>query len=244
CVDGNACTLTDVCDAFGVCAGTDPANTITVDISIPHMAPAVSETRDVTFVITECNIPLSNPTTVITQAVSFDNTGFGTTVLTGVPSTAGYLSVRTGHTLSRLAPPILFDGCGDEFVDLTLAGSELISGDFQNAAGTALQDGLVDITDFSILASVYNTPAPANHNVGADATGDGMQATADFVAIQQGFLQVSNRPVPDRVQRRSVWRRHHAASADLPYSGPQPFVLDGPRGGPERRRLRGREGHS
>jgi len=55
-----------------------------------------------------------------------------------------------------------------------------------------LQDDLVDIVDFSILASGFNTAVPVDHNVGADATGDGQQATADFVAIQQSFLQVSD----------------------------------------------------
>jgi hypothetical protein len=70
-------------------------------------------------------------------------------------------------------------------VDLTGA-NKLVAGDFHT--GIVPQDNLVDITDFSILASVWNQPIDANLTTGADATGDGVQNTADFTAIQVNFF--------------------------------------------------------
>jgi hypothetical protein len=72
-------------------------------------------------------------------------------------------------------------------VDLTGA-NRLLTGDFQ--AGVVSQDGLVDITDFSILAARFNTAIDATLSTGADATGDGVQGTADFTAMQVNFLAI------------------------------------------------------
>ncbi|MFQ5461501.1 MAG: hypothetical protein ACE5E5_02630, partial [Phycisphaerae bacterium] len=195
CDDGNACTTTDVCDGAGVCAGVNPANTVTVDIAIDALTPESPPgtpspvTRDVIFVITECGTP--NIVTNITQAVTFDSTGFGTANLTGVSTAAGWISVRTGHTLSRLAALTFDPICNDAFVDLT-GGNALTSGDFQNSGGTAFQDDLVDIVDFSILASSFDTTIDRTSSLGADATGDGVQGTADFTVLQVNFLKVSD----------------------------------------------------
>jgi hypothetical protein len=93
------------------------------------------------------------------------------------------MTVSEGHTLRRLAP-LTFDACSAS-VDLT--GIErLRSGDFQT--GAVAQDNLVDITDFSILAGNFMAPIDPELSTGADATGDGVQGTADFTAIQVNFL--------------------------------------------------------
>jgi hypothetical protein len=51
------------------------------------------------------------------------------------------------------------------------------------------QDGLVDIVDFSILASRWNQPIAATLATGADLTGDGVQNSADFQAMQFNYFE-------------------------------------------------------
>ena len=139
-------------------------------------------TRDTTFVITTCGG--STDTRVL--PVVIDESGFATVVLDNVDVDAGWVSVREGHTLRRLAVPS-FGSCAAT-VYLTGA-SQLLSGDFQT--GVVPQDGLVDITDFSILAAAFNTPIDPELSTGADATGNGVQGIDDFTAIQLNFMTVA-----------------------------------------------------
>ncbi len=50
----------------------------------------------------------------------------------------------------------------------------------------------MDITDFSILAARWNDPIDETLSTGADVTGDGVQSTADFTAIQLNFMTVGD----------------------------------------------------
>ena len=85
-------------------------------------------------------------------------------------------------------PSALASSCA---ASVTFVGAnELPAGDFHTA--TVLQDNVVDITDFSVLAAGWNLPVDANLSTGADANGDGVQALADFTAIQLNFLTVGD----------------------------------------------------
>jgi len=155
---------------------------ITVELEFDAINSLVAPiTRDTTFVITTCGG--STDTRVV--PVTIDESGFATVVLDNVDADAGWISVREGHTLRRLAVPS-FSSCA---ATVNLTGvSHLLSGDFQT--GVVSQDGLVDITDFSILAARFNTPIDPDLSTGADATGNGVQGTDDFTAIQVNFLTV------------------------------------------------------
>ncbi len=216
CDDGNACT-SDACST-GVCVGTDtPAgqccdpvtglltpiddadacttDTCNPDGTVTHAdigqiaailkLEAVSLlsgdtiTRDVTFLITTCGESVDARVVPVTV----DEFGIGTALLTGVDASAGFVAVNEGHTLRRLVP-LSFVACAAS-PDLTGA-SQLPAGDFHTAI--VPQDNLVDITDFSILASNFNDPIDPNLSTGADATGDGLQGMADFTAIQVNFF--------------------------------------------------------
>ncbi len=178
CDDGLPCT-TDACDA-GLCLGSPNAQ-ITVDIDIGGLGKAVM--RDVTFTVTTCG-GLVDARVI---SVVFDIFGSATVVLDNVEDTATWLAVREGHTLRALVP-LSFVSCAT-MVNLTGAGA-LLSGDFQTAV--IVQDNLVDISDFSILATAFNTPVSPDSSLGADATGDGVQGTADFAAIQANFLALGD----------------------------------------------------
>ena len=115
--------------------------------------------------------------------VLFDDFGLGSVVLMDVDPGAEWLAVSEGHTLRRLAA-LSFITCADT-VDLTGA-SQLLSGDLHTIATP--QDGVVDITDFSIVAANWNLPIDAGESTGADATADGLQGSADFAAIQVNFF--------------------------------------------------------
>jgi hypothetical protein len=74
-------------------------------------------------------------------------------------------------------------------VDLT--GTDFLrSGDLN--VSTVPKDNLVDISDFSILASRWNQTIDANLSTGADVTGDGLQASADFSAMQANYFMVGD----------------------------------------------------
>jgi hypothetical protein len=140
-------------------------------------------TRNVTFDITVCGG--STDTRVL--PIAFDAVGLGSIVLTNVDANADWIAVQEGHTLRRLAA-LSFASCGAT-ADFTGAG-QLFTGDFQ--AGAVPQDNVVDITDFSILATRWNQTVSADSSTGADANGDGVQATADFTAIQVNFLRIGD----------------------------------------------------
>ncbi|UCC29678.1 MAG: hypothetical protein JSU86_15920, partial [Phycisphaerales bacterium] len=178
CDDGAPCTDAE-CQS-GSCVFSNDAAQITVELKFDAINSLLAPiTRDTTFVITTCGG--STDTRVL--PVVIDESGFATVVLDNVDVDAGWISVREGHTLRRLAVPS-FSLCAAT-VDLRGA-SQLLSGDFQT--GVVSQDGLVDITDFSILAANFNTPIEPGLSTGADATGNGVQGTDDFTAIQVNFL--------------------------------------------------------
>jgi hypothetical protein len=141
-------------------------------------------TRDVTFVVTRCG----SGADVRIVPVTFDG-GIGSTVLAGVDAHADWLSASEGHTLRRLAP-LSFSAC---IADVDLTGLDrLTAGDFHTTA--VPKDNFVDITDFSILAAAFNLPIDPASSIGADATGDGVQGTADFTAIQVNFFSIGDAP--------------------------------------------------
>jgi hypothetical protein len=104
-------------------------------------------------------------------------------VLANVDPNANWIAVTEGHTMRRLKS-LTFVSC-NATVDMTGVDA-LVSGDFQ--AGAVTQDGLCDITDFSMLARDFNTAIDPTISSGADATADGVQGSADFAAIQMNFL--------------------------------------------------------
>jgi len=155
---------------------------ISIDLEVEAIGQAV--TRDVTFVITDC----AGTDETRTSPISFDAFGFASVLLTAVDADADWINVVEGHTLSRLAP-LMFVSCAAA-VDLT--GVEALpAGDF-NGGAAAPQDGIVDITDFSILASRWNTAIDPTLSIGADATANGFQGSDDFAAIQVNYNQVGD----------------------------------------------------
>ena len=137
--------------------------------------------REVTFVFTDCDGDTDTYTIPVTfTADTGNNKGVGSATFTGLDAGFGWLSVQEGHTLRELVAV--------DFVT-TLADSVTVflpSGDFHTAV--VPQDNMVDITDFSILASSWETAIEANQGIGGDATGDGYHDADDFALIQPNFL--------------------------------------------------------
>ncbi len=178
CDDGIPCT-DDTC-VSGVCQYT-PAGEIAVDVQIEGLDHAVD--RDVTFVVTTCGGSVDTRV----ETVAFAADGVGAIGLTGVDTDATWISAAEGHTLRRVEP-LSFVSC-TATVDWTGANA-LRSGDFHT--GAVSKDQVVDVTDFSILAANFNLPIDPNLSTGADATGNGVQGTEDFTAIQVNFFNVGN----------------------------------------------------
>jgi len=153
-----------------------------IEVTLELETVSAAVTRDVTFVVTDC--PGTTDTRVL--PVTTDALGVGSVTITATSPTAAYVSTQEGHTLKKLAT-VSYGACFVATVDLTGA-NKLVAGDFHT--GVVPQDNLVDITDFSVLASAWNAPIDANLTTGADATGDGVQDTADFTAIQVNFFAV------------------------------------------------------
>ena len=184
--DGNACT-DDVCDAAtGLVAHTNvPRVTVDVEIDALDLAPA-TVTRDVSFLLTEC---AGSTVEKRVEPVTFVGRT-GTAVLDNIDPAAQWINVREGHTLSRLAS-LTFDICDHATVDLTGA-NRLLSGDFQTSP--VPQDDLVDVTDLSILSTAWFDSIVPTLSIGADATGDGVQDTADYTALVVNATKVSGAP--------------------------------------------------
>jgi hypothetical protein len=179
CDDGLPCTDGE-CQS-GSCVFAGDTGQVTIDLEVDAIGTAV--TRNVTFVVTTC--PAWPDARVV--GVSFDAFGMGTAVLDNVDIDATWMAATEGHTLRRLAS-LSFTACA---ATVSLTGTDwLVSGDFQT--GVVAQDNLVDITDFSILAANWNTPIDPTLAMGADASGDGVQGTADFTAIQVNFLELGD----------------------------------------------------
>ena len=177
--DGLPCT-TDICNADGTVSHVDAA---VIDVNMKLQAITAAVTRDVTFVITTCGVG----TDVRVVPVAFNAFGIGTATLENVDPDAEWISVREGHTLSRLKA-LTFASCS-ALVDFSGADL-LLAGDFQTA--TVPQDDLVDIVDFSILASRFHDAIDPTSSLGADATADGIQDTADFTAIQVNYFRIGD----------------------------------------------------
>lgn len=176
--DSNPCT-TDSCNPSNGVVTNAPNGQITVIVQAQALSTAV--TRDVTFVITDCGGTVDTRTV----PVAFNASGQGSAVLNGVNAASDWLSAAEGHTLRRLAP-LSFASCASTAA--FSGATQLRSGDFQ--AGSVAKDNLVDVVDFSILASRWNQAIAATSSSGADATGNGIQDTGDFTAIQVNYFQV------------------------------------------------------
>jgi len=86
--------------------------------------------------------------------------------------------------------PVSFAAC---VATVDVSGANLlVAGDFHTLS--VPQDNLVDVVDFSILASRWNQAISANATEGADATGNGVQNIGDFTAIQSNFFLVGEAP--------------------------------------------------
>ena len=138
--------------------------------------------RDVTFVLTDCEGDTDTQVLPVTFTADVgNNKGVGSVIFAGLDAGLDWLSVQEGHTLRKLVAV--------DFVT-TLADSVtvfLTSGDFHTVI--VEQDNLVDITDFSILASSWETTIDADESTGGDATGDGYHDADDFALIQPNFFQ-------------------------------------------------------
>jgi hypothetical protein len=162
-----------------VCVNED-VTYITVNLEVEALINAV--TRDVTFVITDCD----GGSETRVEPVDFDSSGMGSAVLTEVNTDADWIRATEGHTLSRLVP-LVFDGPDGCSATAQFTGDDrLISGDYSNAH--VPQDNLIDIQDFSILAIEWNMTVDPNLGMLADATGDGVQDAWDFSPIQANFV--------------------------------------------------------
>ena len=207
CSDGNACTQTDECDGLGACVGSNPVDCndgnpctndtcnqttgqcqhadmaqILVDLDVEALGTPV--TRQVTFVVTDCS---TSTVKTIAVPVTFNQSGQGIATLTGLSSMSGKtvaISAVEGHTLRTLLPVSFVGQCSPTVSFIN--DYRLVAGDFHTA--TVPQDNFVDIVDFSILASRWNTTIDPTLSTGADATGDGVQNLADFTAIQINFF--------------------------------------------------------
>ncbi|MCK4658441.1 MAG: hypothetical protein KAV82_02875, partial [Phycisphaerae bacterium] len=184
--------------------------------------------RDVTFVLTDCDGTTDTRVVPVTfTADTGNNKGVGSVIFTGLDGGIEWLSVQEGHTLRKLVA-----------VDFTTTLSDsvtvfLSSGDFHTAI--VGQDNLVDITDFSILASSWESIIDADESTGGDATGDGYHDADDFALIQPNFFQTGDavdgctRLLGDK-RVIDVWRVSPAAVA--PASPPvADIVLRAPRAG-------------
>lgn len=179
---GATVSTPDGCQA--VCQRVVPIITTSITVNLELEAVGAPVTRDVTFLISDC----VGPADVRTIPITTQATGHAAVNLPNVNMAADWISVNEGHTLARLAP-LSFDSCGHAIVDMT-SSDRLIAGDFHTPS--VAQDGLVDIVDFSILATEWGTAIDPNSSQGADATGDGLQDTADFTAIQMNYFNVGD----------------------------------------------------
>ncbi len=180
-----ACTLTITPSTTG---------TVTVNLDVPGLRGGLATLdgqnvaqRNVEFVVTTCPGSADSRTLPVMFKKQGES-GVAQVVLTDLNPAAHWLAVREGHTLRKR---VSIDLSGD--LQDTVAVS-LKSGDLQTAA--VPQDDLIDITDFAILSSRWGLPVSdcgggnaQDCSLGADTTGDGVQETADFNAIQLNFFE-------------------------------------------------------
>lgn len=184
------CTLT---------VAPDPSGSVTVNLTVPGLKGGLSTMdgqpvaqRNVEFVLTTCpsNAEVRNIPVGFTK---LGTNGVAQVVLNDVNPAATWLAVREGHTLRKR---VAIDLTGDQQDTVAVT---LKSGDLQTSVLT--QDGLVDVTDFAILASRWGTPVsdcvsglPQDCSLGGDINGDGNQELADFQAIQIYYLETGDAP--------------------------------------------------
>lgn len=178
--DGDPCT-NDVCNVDGT-VDHNPGGTIDVFIKLQAVnTGGPSITRDVDFIITTCGGGIDSRKV----PVLFNSVGNGSVTLENVDGDADWIAISEGHTLRRLEA-VSFSAC---VANVDVSGANLlVAGDFHT--GTVAKDNLVDVVDFSILASRFNQAISASASDGADATGNGLQNTGDFTAIQSNFFLV------------------------------------------------------
>ena len=176
-----------VCDPAEYCPGDGPdcpddvddISQIDVTIEIDALTNEVS--RDVTFVLTDCE----GATETRVEEVLFAGGGPGTVSLYNVDTETDWIQVKEGHTLSALLP-VSFEAPDYCYANVEFTGDEkLLSGDFSNA--WVAQDNLVDIQDFAILSIEWNSLVDPDLGTLADANGDGIQDGFDFAPIQANF---------------------------------------------------------
>lgn len=140
--------------------------------------------RPVELLLTTCGNPVDARNVVVTFSPSGPD-GVGTVVLTGegITTDIEWVAAREGHTLRSLGHVTWVNEDG-------AASLVLRSGDLQT--GVVSQDGVVDIIDFSILAARWNVAVAADSAFEADINGDGIQATADFQALQTNYFEVGD----------------------------------------------------
>ncbi|MCP4248336.1 MAG: hypothetical protein GY778_14915 [bacterium] len=180
CDDGNLCTA-DTCDGVtDQCVNTD-ATFVNVNLAAQALSSAV--TRDVTFVVTDCQ---GDSFTRVEQ-VDFAVDGTAAVQLDQVApwQNAEWMQATEGHTLAK-TQALTFDGPNGCSATVDFTGAAVLkSGDFYNP--WVSKDNRVDITDFAILSLVWNQSVDPNLSMSADATGNGMQDVADFTVIQANF---------------------------------------------------------
>ncbi len=158
-------------------------------VGAPYAATAAHPTGDfvdrgVEILLTRCG----SPAEVRFQNVTFGSSGpdgVGTLVLTGagIDENIEWVAIREGHTLRTLRQVVWASQAAT--VNLSLR-----AGDLQTTVVS--QDSVIDIIDFSILAARWNQPVAADSSLEADINGDGLQATADFQALQTNFFAVGD----------------------------------------------------
>ena len=119
-----------------------------------------------------------------------------------------------GH--QKFVYSVLFHPSGKELVSADLSGVNLLlTGDLQTVS--LAQDNLVDIVDFSALASRWNQLVNPDSELGADVNGDGTQGLADFTAMQLNFFEVgdSDNACASRPSRGGGTDRFTALSAGV-----------------------------
>ena len=154
-------------------------NQILVDVQLEGLGNAIS--RTVTFWVSDCGG--AGSTLAINKSIAFDAFGFGFTALTGGDGIRANLtnfdiSAKEAHVLRRLISGQTLVG-GQANIAFTQAGgpnTHLLAGDFNT-------DNFVDVLDFSILATHFNTT-----NTQADVDGNGLTDSPDFSAIVANFF--------------------------------------------------------
>jgi len=193
------CTATDDCGNESSCGFdvvVEPVNELAVTVELePNIAPTGTLTRCVTFEVWECGGPSSIE---VSAEIDFDvtfvgpgNSAIGTAVIDVPCGSYTCITARDKlHTLRRTDET--FGISGTQYVaDFT--GNPAGGGDWL-IGGNLNDDTFIDILDFGIFSSQFNT-SPGKDTTCADAgphadiSGDGVVNNLDFSFIQLNFLK-------------------------------------------------------